>query len=118
MLNFWHSIFKLAIALSLLVAVSSLTTLSYAFNNTAEGSFVWPTYPLGVIAPNTTISFTINTFTSNLDLSEANVQLVQTNAFILVNDFACSGQFCSDSYFIPNDSLPNTNYYFRIYGKN
>lgn len=75
----------------LLATVSSLLTLSYTFNNTAQSRYLAPTYPLGFIPPNTTVYFTIKTLTSNLDLSNAYVQLLVSYDYTVARTFGCSG---------------------------
>lgn len=87
--------------LSLSLAVSCLSTLSFSFNNTATSNFIMPTYPLGLIQPNTTISISINILSNAMDLSSASVELVSSFDYTLVYQFSCGGQVCKDNYYIP-----------------
>lgn len=60
-----------------------------------------PTYPLGLIQPNTTITISINTLNNNMDLSSASVELVSSFDYTYVYGFSCGGQACKDYYYIP-----------------
>lgn len=59
-----------------------------------------PTYPLGLVDPNTTIAISINTLNNNMDLSSANVDLVSTLDYTFVNRYSCTGLTCKDFYYI------------------
>jgi hypothetical protein len=98
----------------LLHCVSSLSTLSFNFNNTVGSNYIHATYPLGVIPANATLTFTLSAFTPNEDLSNVHVQLLMDISYTLVTEFTCSGQSCSSYYSISPSALDNI-YYFRIY---